>query len=214
MSWFSIIKSVFSMAIMKYCVLSGIPYAAMIAFQGLWVVPYLIDVYKIDKSAASSLVTLIPTGFVIGLLIFSKLSDSLYGKYIFLGANIFMIFEYLFFALFVDNIPFGYLPFLMFLYGITHGTTPYILKVYTLILTKRYYGTALGAVNIIPFLTTAIYQPVTGFLFDIFGGSNILYRSISSYRIYFLFSALTLIISSWAIYNIIMILKKDYAGKI
>ncbi|MDD4363043.1 MAG: MFS transporter [Atribacterota bacterium] len=214
MSWVSIIKSVFGMRIMKYCLLSGIPYAAMMSFQGLWVVSYLIDIYQYDKSTASSLVTLIPTGFVVGLLIFSKLSDKSYGKYIFLGANTFVTFEYLFFAFFTDRIPVNSLAVILFLYGFTHGTTPFILKVYTLILPKKYFGTALGAVNIIPFFTTALYQPFTGLLFDIFGGSSVLSRSASSYRIYFLFSAFTLMIAVWAIYNITMILKKDYAGKI
>ena len=55
----------------------------MMSFQGLWAVPFFMDVYKMEKSAASDLVTMIPIGLVVGSLILSKLYDTKYGRFIF-----------------------------------------------------------------------------------------------------------------------------------
>jgi len=189
---------------------STIVYAAMLSFQGLWVVPYLIDVFQLNKSSASSLATLIPTGYVIGLLLFSKLSDTVYGKYIYFCFTIFITSIYLYLTVNTGNIQPTFLPFLLFALGITHGSTPYMLKVYALVLPKKNYGTALGALNVAPFIMTAIYQSFSGLLFDLFGGSNILHRSVQSYRFYFFFLTISLLVASWAVFNILRILRRDY----
>ena len=209
-SWFVIVKNVFKIPIIKYCLFSTVVYASMLSFQGLWVVPYLIEVYKVNKSSASSLATLIPTGFVIGLLLFSKLSDTIYGKYIYFSSTVFVATIYLLLTVFSGNIPLKILPALLFIFGISHGATPYMLKIYSLVLPKRSYGTALGVLNLIQFIATAFYQSFSGILFDLFGGPDILFRSVKSYQIYFLFLTISLIIASCAVYKILIILKKEY----
>ncbi|MBA7544139.1 putative sulfoacetate transporter SauU [subsurface metagenome] len=213
-SWIFILKKVLSISIIKYCLIINIAYGALLSFQGLWVVPYLIDVYKIGKSSAFSLVTLIPLGFIIGILLFSKLSDTLHGKYIYFFSNILIAIIYLSFTIFIQNIPHNFLIFLLFILGFSYGTFPYFLKIYSLVLPERYYGTALGILNVVPFIVAAIYQSLSGLLFDTFGGTNILYRSVVSYRIYFLFLTVSLIITSLAIFKIIKILKEDYQDMI
>ena len=208
--WVSIVREVLHIPIIKYCLISTIVYAAMLSFQGLWVVPYLIDVYQVSKSSASSLATLIPTGFVIGLLLFSKLSDTGYGKYIYFYSTVLITSIYLLLTIYTGNILPTFLPPLLFAIGIAHGATPYLLKIYALVLPKKNYGTALGALNVTPFIMTAIYQSFSGLLFDLFGGSDILHRSVQSYRFYFLFLTISLIIASLAIFNILRILRRDY----
>ena len=213
-SWFSIIKNVFGVPIIKYCIVSTISMAAMLSFQSLWVIPYLIDVYQVNKSYASSLATLIPTGFVIGLLLFSKLSDTLYGKYIYFYSNIIIIFVHFFLIIFTENLPFYFLPFLLFIIGFTRSTGPYVYKIYTLVLPKRNFGTALGILNMSPFMAAAIYQSITGILFDILNEPDVLYQSVFSYRVYFLLQTIIVIISTWSIFKMLVILRKDYALKI
>lgn len=213
-SWIFILKKVLSTSIIKYCLIATIAYGALLSFQGLWVVPYLIDVYKIGKSSASSFATMIPLGFIIGILLFSKLSDTLYGKYIYFFSNILIAIIYLSFTIFMQNIPHNFLIFLLFILGFLNSVTPYYLKIYSLVLPERYYGVALGILNVAPFIVAAIYQSLTGLLFDTVGGSNILYRSVVSYKIYFLFLTVSLIITSLAIFKIIKILKKDYPNMI
>jgi len=208
--WFSIVREVLHIPIIKYCLISTIVYAAMLSFQGLWVVPYLIDVFQVSKSSASSLATLIPTGYVIGLLLFSKLSDTIYGKYIYLGCTVMIASIYLFLAIYTGNIQPTFLPSLLFAIGIAHGATPYLLKIYALVLPKKNYGTALGALNVTPFIMTAIYQSCSGLLFDLFGGPDILHRSVQSYRFYFLFLTVSLLVASWAVLNIFTIIRRHY----
>jgi len=208
--WFSIVREVLQIPIIKYCLISTIVYASMLSFQGLWVVPYLIDVYKLSKSSASSLATLIPTGYVIGLLLFSKLSDTIYGKYIYFCCTVIISSIYLFLTICTGNIQPTFLPLLLFTIGISHGATPYMVKIYTLVLPKKSFGTALGALNVAPFIATAVYQSLSGILFDMLGGSDILHRSVQSYRFYFLFLTLSLVIASWAVFNILMILRRHY----
>jgi len=81
-SWFTVLKEVFSIPIVRYCFFSAPLYSAMMSFQGLWAVPFFMDIYKMEKSAASGLVTMIPIGLVVGVLLLSKLNDTKYGKYI------------------------------------------------------------------------------------------------------------------------------------
>ena len=209
-SWFSIVKEVLQVPIIKYCLVSTIIYASMLSFQGLWVVPYLIDVYQVSKSSASSLATLIPTGYVIGLLLFSKLSDTIYGKYIYFFCTVIITIIYSLLTIYSGTISPNILPKLLFLIGISHGSIPYMLKIYTLVLPKENFGTALGALNVVPFIATAIYQSLSGLLFDLLGGADVLQRSVQSYRFYFLFLAISLLVASWAVFNILIILRKHY----
>ena len=208
--WFSIVREVLQIPVIKYCLISTIVYAAMLSFQGLWVVPYLIDVFQVSKSSASSLATLIPTGYVIGLILFSKLSDTICGKYIYFYSTILITSIYLFLAIYSGNIQLSFLPPLLFAIGIAHGATPYLLKIYALVLPKKNYGTALGALNVTPFIMTAIYQSFSGLLFDLFGGPDILHRNVQSYRFYFLFLTISLLVASWAVFNILTILRRYY----
>lgn len=208
--WFSIVREVLQIPVIKYGLISTIVYAAMLSFQGLWVVPYLIDVYQVSKSSASSLATSIPTGYVIGLLLFSKLSDTSYGKYIYFGCTVMITSIYLFLTIYTGNIQSTFLPLLLFILGITHGANPYLLKIYALVLPKKNYGTVLGALNVTPFIMTAIYQSFSGLLFDLFGGSDILHRSVQSYRFYFLFLTISLLTASLAVLKILKILRRDY----
>ena len=213
-NWLQVFKQVIKMPITKYCLLSAITYGTMLSFQGLWVIPYLMDVYQLDNTTASNFVTMIPTGYIIGLLLFSRLSDKFFGKYIYFISNIVIMFIYLLFFIFISNIPHSVLHVLLFVLGLSHGASPYLLKIYTLVLPKQNFGTALGIVNIAPFVVTAIYQPLTGWLFDLFGGPDPVIRSVSSYQIYFCFLTISLAVASWAIYRILVLLRHTYNNAI
>jgi len=210
-SWFVICKKLLSMPIIKYCFFSSISYGAMISLQGLWAIPFLVDIYKMDKYNASNFLIMIPIGIILGLLTLSKLNDSKFGKYVYFWVHISSTAVYLVFTIFTNKIPSILILILFFLLGFQYGSVPFLLKMYTLILPKRHYGTALGIVNVFPFLLAALYLSLTGLLFDCFGGGEgVLNRSLESYKIYFLFLSLSLAISSLASLKIIEILNKDY----
>lgn len=210
-SWFFILKKVLSIPIIKYCFIGSLSYGAMISLQGLWAVPFFIDIYKMDNATASNFLIMIPIGIASGTLLLSKLNDSKFGKYIYLWGSISSIVVYLIFTIFTDKIPPILIFILFFVLGFQYGSVPFLLKMYTLILPKGFYGTALGIVNVFPFFIAALYLSLTGLIFDWFGVSGIvLNRSLESYKIYFLFLTLSLIISSIARLKIIKILDKEY----
>lgn len=216
-SWIAVCKEVASMPIIKYCIIISMTlYGAMMSFQGLWAVPFFIDVYKMEKSSASGLVTIIPLGFLVGILLLSKFNDTKYGKILFMLGAVSSLVLYLLFFLCMDKfIGNNYLRIILFIWGFCQGSRPYTLKIYSVVLPARYYGTALGIINIFPILGCALYQSFTGLLFDLFGGGvDVLHRSLESYKIYFLFLTLSTITAILITFKIIKTLNKDYKGKI
>lgn len=53
-------------------------YGALMAFQGLWAVSYLMDIYKVTRTTASNTVMSIPFGMIIGAPIIGVLSDKIF----------------------------------------------------------------------------------------------------------------------------------------
>lgn len=216
-SWFTICKELFSTPIIRYCVISCMFYAgAQMSFQGLWAVSFLIDVYKMGKTSASDCVTIIPVGLMLGILLLGRFYDTKYGKLLFMLGPVSSLILYLSFFLYTDKfIGFNVFKILFFIWGFCQGADPYILKVYSLILPEKYYGSAVGIMNLFPIIGCALYQSFTGLLFDLSrGGTDVLNRSVGSYKLYFLFLTLSLIIVILAYFKIIKILNKDYKVKV
>ena len=73
----------------------------------------------------------------------------------------------------------------------------------------------MGIINVFPLLGCTLYQSVTGLLFDLFGeGTNVLHRSVGSYRIYFLFLTSSIITAILFTFKVVKTLNKDYKGKV
>lgn len=69
---------------------SGLAFAPISAFGGLWGVPYLMQVYHLDKTIIASLTSLIFIGFAIGSPIAGWLSDYIQRRKIIMGFGTFM----------------------------------------------------------------------------------------------------------------------------
>jgi len=216
-SWFTTFKEIVSIPIIKYSIIvSMTTYGAMMSFQGLWAVPFFMDIYKMDKSAASGLVTIIPLGSLVGLLVLGRFYDTKYGKILYLLGVASSLVLYLSFFLCIDKfIGYNFFKTLFFIWGFWQGALNYIFKVYSVVLPKRHYGAALGIINVFPLFGCALYQSISGLLFDLFGGgANVLHRSVGSYKLYFLFLILSIITAILITLKMIKILNKDYKGKI
>jgi len=215
-SWLDIFKELVSMPIIKYCIIvSMMSYGALMSFQGLWAIPFFMDIYKMERIAASNLISIIPIGFLIGILILGRFYDTKYGKLSFLLSGVSGLVIYLSFFLFMEKFTsYNFFKILFFIWGFCQASGPYILKIYSMVLPKRYYGTAMGIINIFPFLGCALYQSITGLLFDLFGGADVLHRSAGSYKLYFLFLTLSMIIVILSVTKIIKTLNKNYQGKL
>lgn len=211
--WIYSIKEVFKIPIIKYALLSLLAYGAMISLQGLWAIPFLLDIYKMNRLAASKIVAMIPLGFMIGVLSLGKISDTKYGKYFFFYLNVGSTLVYLFFTVYTHQLFVTGLYILFFLIGVFHGMVPFIYKAYSVIFPKKIYGVALGIINIFPLLVGALYQSITGYMFDYFNFSDNI-SNLLGYKYFFLFLTVSLIIATVSSYIFIKLLDRDFKGKI
>ena len=71
---FNVIRFITKEPIMGYILLASfLSYGPLMAFQGLWGVPFLMDAYDFSKTAASNMIMALPIGYIVGSLILAKL---------------------------------------------------------------------------------------------------------------------------------------------
>ena len=215
-NWLDTLKEVLKIPVMKYAITaSSISYSALLSFQGLWAIPFLMDICKIERGMASNLMSMMPLGMVLGILTLGRFFDTKYGKYLYLSAGIFAFIVYASFFFFMNTFAshsYKLLRVVFFTWGLFQGTGPYLMKVYSMVLPRKNFGAALGMANTFPFILAAVYQSFTGLLFDLFGKTGSLGRSLFSYKLYFLFLMLSLLISVLSLTKAIKILDRDYKG--
>jgi sugar phosphate permease len=142
---------------------------AGLAFQGLWAVPYLVDVYGFSRVEAGGLFMLIPLGFALGApalgfltdkLGFSKMRVLLVSLAVGLGCWLIVL-------LFGSKPPTSFIAPLFFIMGICGGgSLPLYFALIKELFPPSIMGTAVGLMNPSAFFATAMYQPFTGYLLD------------------------------------------------
>lgn len=172
-----------------------------ITFQGLWCVPYLVDVFKISRLQAGWLLMLLPLGFAIGGPLFGFLTEhfkinekkvivvslfisvGLWALLLLYGgkANLITIIPIFFTMGLISG---GILP---LYFAITRGLFPSSLM-----------GRATGAMNTAAFIGAAIYQPLSGLLLDLaaWGRVNHPAKNYWILIVFFIFSQLAALIFS------------------
>jgi sugar phosphate permease len=149
-----------------------------LTFQGLWAVPYLMDVYGYNRVQAGGLLMLLPVGFIMGALLFGFLSDrltisrkSILQWSIGLGLVCWTIFVIT--GGKPDSVFLGPLFLVMGTCG--GGSLPLYMTITKELFPQSITGTAVGLTNTAAFLSTAVYQPFSGFLMDRVGRSESVY---------------------------------------
>ncbi len=195
-NWFSSLKATFSISIIRYLVCGAfLNIGALMAFQGLWGVPFLMDAYDFSKTAASNMIMALPIGYIVGSLILAKLLNTRFGSLIFIMGFVVSGVIYLILMVTIGTLtPFA-LSLSIFILGFANGTVPFLMRLYTEILPQTNFGTALGITNSIPFFGGVVFQPLTGFIFDIFGSSGGHY-SIVAYKYFFFLLTIALAIAA------------------
>jgi len=147
-------------------------------FQGLWAVPYLMDIHGYSRIQAGGLLMMLPLGFVIGAPTFGFLADkiALGRKGVLLCSLGLGLGCWAFFLLSGGKPNSLFLAPLFLIMGSCGGGS---LSLYMTI-TKELFppwltGTALGLMNPAAFLSAAIFQPFTGFMMDAVGRSGAVY---------------------------------------
>jgi len=154
--------------IAKMAAIVFVTYGTLIAFQGLWGVPYLMQVYQLTKIEASYLITVIAVGFCVGAPLFGYLSDKVFcaRKPIVRAGVLLYTLMWIPLALRTANLSKELHFALFFGLGFFHGAIPIAITMIKETVEERTIGLAVGYMNIYPMLGIAIFQPLIGWILD------------------------------------------------
>lgn len=173
----------FWMVTLSYFFLGG----TGLTFQGLWAVPYLIDVHGFSRMSAGGLLMLIPGGFIIGAPGLGFLADrlSVTRKAVITLAMSLAIVCWGVFLLSGGKPPAMMIPPLFLTIGICGGgTIPLYFAIIKELFPPWLTGTAIGLMNPAAFLGTALFQPFSGYLMDIAGQTGSTYPVQAYYYVF------------------------------
>ena len=149
-----------------------------LTFQGLWAVPYLMDVYGYNRVQAGGLLMLLPIGFIIGAPLIGFLSDhmNISRKSILLSTLGLGLVCWSFFVISGGKPDSVFIAPLFLVMGTCGGgSLPLFMTINKELFPQSITGTAVGLMNTASFLSTAVYQPFSGFLMDTVGRSGSVY---------------------------------------
>lgn len=140
-----------------------------LTFQGLWAVPYLMDVYGYTRLQAGTFLMMFPIGFIIG----SPLVGFLAGRSNIGRKNILLITLFpsvvcwgiIFFSGGKPNSAF-FIPMFLIIGLCGGGSLSLFMTMMKELFPPWLTGTAIGLMNPAAFFATALFQPFTGFLMD------------------------------------------------
>jgi len=174
-------------------------FGSFVSLQGLWGVPYLTQVYGVSKVDASLLIMMISAGFCFGAMFWGLVSDRLMisRKKIYSFCTILYTATWLLFTFLPDEEVGAHLPVLLFLLGLFFGVMPISIVMVKERFPGRIMGAAIGSANVFPFIGSALYQLLMGYVLDTFGLVSVVegVRTFSraSYRLGFLVCLASLI---------------------
>ncbi len=141
-----------------------------LAFQGLWAVPYLVDVYGLPRQTASNMLSMWPVGMIIGCPLSGYLSDRVLRtrqRIVLCGVALFSL-PVLVLTLVTTNLPTGLFYGLLLFCGLTYSTMQVSFALLTDVLPRRIVGTAVGIYNLWFFVGGAVFQQVSGTVLSLF----------------------------------------------
>jgi len=159
-------------------------------FAGLWAGPYLMDMYGLTREEAGGILNMTAAGLILGSPIISFLSDRvLYSR-----KKVLIIFAWILAAvigllnLYPSELPKFALYAAVFMFAVS-STSICVIAFTT---TKELFpieiaGTAVGTVNLFPFLGGAIFQPLMGWILDTYSVSASGCYSLDGYKAMLLF---------------------------
>ena len=142
---------------------------ALFGFFGLWAGPYLTDVYGLSKSSTGNILSMIALAMVFISPVIGHLSDRTFGsrKPILVWSSVLNVLCFLAMVIWFDNLSLTGLYILFFLMGITISSVGTI----AIASAKELFpleiaGTAIGTINLFPFIGGIIFQPLMGYILD------------------------------------------------
>jgi len=148
-------------------------FGSFISFQGLWGVPYLMQVYGFGRVEASGMIMLVALGFLVGASFWGFASDRIFHsrrRVYLLGSILFTLTWFMVTSPTIRSLRLGFwMSPLLFMMGFTFGVMPI-----SIVIVKELYpwdmmGVATGCANAIPFIGIAIFQMLLGYYLDTYG---------------------------------------------
>lgn len=177
----------------------------VLTFQGLWAVPYLMDIYGYTRLQAGGLLMIMPLGWIIGAPLIGFLADRLNmeRKRVLVISLFLSLACWTVFFLAGGKPHKGFISPLFFILGFFGwGALSLYMTMVKEIFPPRLTGTAMGLMNPAAFLATALFQPFTGFLMDAVGRTGSAYP-LEAYQQVFTVFCLSMLIS----FGLIFLLK-------
>lgn len=138
-------------------------YGTIMAFQGLWASPWLMNVYGMTKAEAGKFITLIPIGMIVGCPLSGVIADKiLKSKYkVVVMGVVGAIAVWIPMVFMIDKLSPGMLSVLMFLYGYFNGHFVVMYANLKENVEPAIQGTATGFLNTFVFVGGALFQQIT-----------------------------------------------------
>lgn len=172
---------------------------ALFGFFGLWAGPYLIDTYGFSKQTSGNILSMVAFAMILVSPVMGHLSDKtlMSRKKILVSTSLLNCICWLVIVLYQNNLTLIILYINFFLMGITISSVGTIAIVTTReLFPLRIAGTAMGMMNVFPFIGGVLFQPLLGYILDKAGKIHGAYTP-SAYRliiwILFITSVLALI---------------------
>ncbi len=170
-------------------------YGTIMAFQGLWASPWLINVYGLTKSEAGSIISLVALGMVFGCPLSGIIADKVLKskwKVVVLGL-ICSILVWLPMVFMVDSLSKGAISVMMFLYGFFNGWFVVMYGNLKENVEPAVQGTATGFLNTFVFVGGATFQQITSIIIAKAPVVNKIIAS-SGFRSAFMFCLIALVV--------------------
>ncbi|MEM1545479.1 MAG: MFS transporter [Candidatus Methanomethylicia archaeon] len=170
-------------------------YSSSMVYQGIWGIPYIMQVYGLDKASASGIVMLAPISGLICAPLFGLISDRILHdrKKVIVFATILNITSWTLLTSRTDSLSLFELYLTSALTGASISAIPISFTIIRENYPSRIYGTISGVYNMLPFISAALYQPITGYILDSFKHEGI--YPIQAYRFMYLFLLISSIIA-------------------
>jgi predicted MFS family arabinose efflux permease len=147
-------------------VYGGTMTAGILAFAGLWGVPYLMQVYGLERLAAAASTSLMLIGWGIGAPLAGWVSDHLGTRRLPMLISALSVLIILSIYIYVPDLPLEVTRTLLFLHGIFNGGMTVCFAAAREHNRPETAGATLGFVNTMVMASGAIFQPLIGWLLD------------------------------------------------
>lgn len=158
-------------------------YGALMAFQGLWAVPYLVNIYKVTRTTASNTVMSIALGMIVGAPVIGMVSDKIFKskKGVLVGGFGIFLCMWSALAFFPASLSYKSLYWIFFMMGFSAGSVVLIGAIINENYPRRTFATTASFINVFVFLGVMLFQILTSFILDMTGKIKGIY-SIAGYR--------------------------------